>query len=214
MGIVRQISLIDEETGEFISSNQQKLGSKLKEGWIVVYKRALIKLLDDCPNCATLKVYLRIAAAQTYDTITYITTPYVAKSLGITYQTAWNAVRWLVNNGYLRKTSNPTGATGFIVNPLVSTCGKHNYDEKVDAFADADTSLEETSETLVEELPLADMPKPRVRSKGTKDNTVDKVLPGMTVSDVDEDELIPTISFDEFTAFASGAASIPASLLE
>lgn len=208
MGIVRQISLIDEETGEFISSNQQKLGSKLKEGWIVVYKRALIKLLEDCPNYATLKVYLRIAAAQTYDTITYITTPYIAKSLGVTYQTAWNAVKWLISNGYLRKTSNPTGANGFIVNPFTSTCGKHNFDEKSKAFSDI--VLEESSETLVEELPLADMPK----SRGTKDNAVKELLPGLEVSDVDEDELIPTVSFDEFAAFASGAASLPASLHE
>jgi len=152
MGIVRQISLIDEDTGEFISSNVQKVGSKLKEGWIVVYKNALVKLITECPNFATMKVYLRIAAAQDYDKITYITTSYISKSLNMSYQTAWNAIKWLIANDYLRRAVNDTGGVGFIVNPLVTTCGKKNFDKKLEAFADSDFIIDD-----VEDVPLKDI---------------------------------------------------------
>lgn len=132
--MLRQITLYDDETGEFISSNTSKTGSKLKEGWIVVYKEPLIKLLQACPNYATLKVYLRIAAAQDYDTVTYISTRFLANDLNLAYQTVWNAVKWLINNDYIKRAKNDTGASGFIVNPLVSTCGKKNLEEKLNAF--------------------------------------------------------------------------------
>ena len=218
MGIIRQIKLIDEETGEFISSNEQKLGTKLKEGWIVVYKKALVRLLDECPNFATLKVYLRIASAQTYDTITYITTPYIAKTLGMTYQTAWNAVKWLVRNKYIKKSQNKTGANGFIVNPFVSTCGKGNFDEKANAFY-GDEEYVEVDEIISDETDHADhahddLPKARkiTREKGKLDIIR---FEGLEIhdGDYDEDATIPSISGDEFLAIVSGTSSIPASLL-
>lgn len=140
MGVLRQISLFDSETGELLSSNQQLAGSRLKEGWIVVYKESLRKLMADCPNYATLRTYLYIATAQDYDTITMITTSYIAKETGMRYQTVWNSVKWLINNGYIKR-AEIKGSTGFIVNPLVSTCGRKNYDEKLKAFTEGITEL-------------------------------------------------------------------------
>ena len=135
MALIRQISLFDAETGEMLSSNSQLAGSRLKEGWIVVYKEALRKLMAECPNYATLRTYLYIATAQDYDTITMITTSYIAKETGMRYQTVWNSVKWLINNGYIKRASIK-GSSGFIVNPLVSTCGRKNYDEKLRAFTE------------------------------------------------------------------------------
>lgn len=136
MPLMRQISLFDMETGELISSHQNVAGSRLKEGWIVVYKEALKDLIMKAPNYATMKVYLYIATSQDYDTVTYISTSFVARKLGMAYQTAWNAVKWLIENNYLRR-SEVNGSIGFIVNPLVSTCGRKNYEEKLAAFADS-----------------------------------------------------------------------------
>lgn len=140
MGILRQISLFDSETGELISSDQRLVGTRLKEGWIVVYKEALKKLLKEAPNYATLKFYLYVATAQDYDTVTLITTPFIAKEAGMNYQTAWRATKWLIENGYIRR-ANVNGNEGFIVNPLVSTCGRKNYQEKLAAFEEAVVSI-------------------------------------------------------------------------
>lgn len=195
MSVIRQISLYDEETGEFISSNSEIIGNKLKEGWIVIYKKPLVKLLNDCPNFATLKVYLRIAAAQEYDTVTYITTPYLAKALCMSYQTAWNAVKWLVANAYIKKTENVTGSQGFIVNPLVSTCGKKNYEKKVQAFIEENNitakdlreAVFDDDVELVEDM--SDLPKARNRNRNRKAKQVE--FPGAVDGDmsqvVDED---------------------------
>ena len=214
MGIIRQIKLIDDVTGEFISSNEQKLGTKLKEGWIVVYKKALVKLLEECPNFATLKVYLRIASAQTYDTITYITTPYIAKTLGMTYQTAWNAVKWLIRNKYIKKSQNKTGANGFIVNPFVSTCGKHNFDEKANVFYGEEGHAEVDNIISDEDDIPNDLPKARKVTREKEGLDVTK-FEGLEIheGDYDEDATIPSISNDEFLAIVSGKASIPSSLL-
>lgn len=134
MAIMKQFSLFDTETGDIISSHQQLAGSQLKEGWIVVYKEALRDLMAKCPNYATLRTYLYIATAQNYDTVTLITIKYIASETGMRYQTVWNSVKWLINEGFIAK-ANIKGSPGFVVNPLVSTCGKKNYDEKLEYFA-------------------------------------------------------------------------------
>lgn len=141
MGILRQISLFDSETGELISSNQQMSGTRLKEGWIVVYKEALRKLLKEAPNYSTVKVYLYIATAQDYDTVTMITTPFIAKEASMSYQAAWRATKWLIQNSYIKR-ADINGSEGFIVNPMISTCGRKNFEEKLNAFKEADVLKE------------------------------------------------------------------------
>ena len=133
MGLVRQVSLFDDETGEFISSNATALGSKLKEGWIVVYKDALMTLMSEVPNYATLRFYLYLACHQTYDTMTIVSTSHIAKEAGMTYQTAWNACKWLIQHNYIAKTSKD-GTPAFIINPDVTTCGKKNLEAKMKPF--------------------------------------------------------------------------------
>ena len=133
MGLVRQVSLFDDETGEFISSNATALGSKLKEGWIVVYKEALMTLMSEVPNYATLRFYLYLACHQTYDTMTIVSTSHIAKEAKMTYQTAWNACKWLIQHNYIAKTTK-NGTPAFIINPDVTTCGKKNLEAKMQPF--------------------------------------------------------------------------------
>lgn len=153
MGVLRQISLFDTETGELLSSNQQLAGNRLKEGWIVVYKEALRKLMTRCPNYATLRTYLYIATAQDYDTVTLITTRYIADETGMRYQTVWNAIKWLIQEGYIARASIK-GSSGFIVNPVVSTCGKKNYDKKLEHFT---KNLAESFGVKLEDIEISDV---------------------------------------------------------
>ncbi len=123
----------------------------------MVYKEALRKLMADCPNYATLRTYLYIATAQDYDTVTFITTSYIAAETGMRYQTVWNAVKWLINNAYIKRAS-VGGSSGFIVNPLISTCGRKNYDNKLKAFTEgiADLFGVNESDVTVDKVALPD----------------------------------------------------------
>ena len=69
----------------------------------------------------------------------------MTNDLGMAYQTVWNAVKWLIKNDYIRRAKNETGASGFIVNPLISTCGRKNLSEKLDAFADEEEEYSNVS---------------------------------------------------------------------
>lgn len=155
--MIRQISLFDAETGEFISSNTQNVGNKLKEGWIVIYKDKLEEFIKECPNFATMKVYMRIAAQQDYKTITFITPTYIAKDLGLSYPSVWAAVKWLEQHAYLRKVKE-NGSSGFIVNPTVTTCGKKNMEEKLGRLSDP-------IPVDVEKLPVPDFANENERKK-------------------------------------------------
>lgn len=127
--MIRRTTDIDEQTGEVIKSNDVKLGTRLKGEWIVVYKDALKSLVRNCPNYSTMKVYLEMAAAQDYNSVTMITLPYIGRILNMSYQTVWNAGKWLQANGYIKKATY-NGNTGFVLNPKVTTCGKKHLDKK------------------------------------------------------------------------------------
>lgn len=135
MSITRNITLIDNDTGEIFENHSQTLGSKLGGGWIVVYKVPLQKLLKVVPNFATLKVYLYIASSQDFNKVTLISAKYISAQLGMSYQTVWNSIKWLKQAGYV-KDGEIAGMKGYVVNPTVSTCGIKMNDEKLKHFVD------------------------------------------------------------------------------
>lgn len=141
MGVIKNVAQYDEETGEYLGGYSHKIGSKLKGDWIVFYKDALLKLIKECPNYSTMKVYMMMAASQTYDSVTLVSLPYIAKELGIAYQTVWNSAKWLQQSGYIRR-AEYHGNTGFVLNPDVTTCGKKNMENKA-AYVAGDLSNDE-----------------------------------------------------------------------
>ena len=141
MGVMKQFSLFDEETGEVFQSTIQKVGNKLKGGWIVVYKEPIQKLLKEVPNFATLKVYLTVATTQDFETVTMISLSKICEINGMVYQTVWNAIKWLKKHGYLA-VGEVNGEAGLVVNPTVSTCGKKNLEKRMEYFT---SEVEETN---------------------------------------------------------------------
>lgn len=96
---------------------------QLKEGWIVMYKEPLKKLVMECKEYSKVRVFIYIASLQTYDTLVFVSIADVARNIGITYKTAWSCVKWLEEHQYLCRIERD-GICGFLINPDFSTCGK------------------------------------------------------------------------------------------
>lgn len=124
-----QQSLFDDNDNFVSSFSKVVNGSALKDGWIFMYKEAINELLDDAPTFAVVKIFFRLASLQTYEPIIHTTLSHVAKLAGLNYKTAWQAMKWLKENGYV-KTTEEAGSRGYIINPKVSGCGRSSIKVK------------------------------------------------------------------------------------
>ena len=127
----RVFSLFDDY-GELIKKTEIK-GSVFREGWFVMYKEPLEKLILETNELSKVKVFLYITSQQTFEDIVMMTVAHISKHLKMSYKTAWSAVIWLEQNKYLKRVQRK-GISGFLINPDVSTCGKESLQRKKDAW--------------------------------------------------------------------------------
>lgn len=135
MSRTQVFSLFDNETGELIARNESVVNNyKLGEDWIVMYQKRLRQLAETVPNLSTIKVYMYLASAQSFDNYIYTTTKQVSLDLDMTYKTTWLAVKWLEDNHYLRRVT-PNGVPAFMLNPDVTTKGAKTLQAKKAAWS-------------------------------------------------------------------------------
>lgn len=106
-----------------IISVSEKHGTILKEGWFIMYKDSVLDFVANAPNLTVTKVWLFILAHQSYDVYVNVTQSYIAKKMNLSRPEVSRAVKWLEENGYLRKI-NECGQRKFLINPSISSCGR------------------------------------------------------------------------------------------
>lgn len=100
-----------------------KYDSQLKRGWVYMYKKPIMEIVNEVPDFSTLKIFLAITAKQEYGPLVLCTVAQLAKDTGMTYNTAWKAFKWLENNGYVCKVT-VDGIVGILLNPALGGCGR------------------------------------------------------------------------------------------
>lgn len=123
MGVIRQLTLWDDTTGEHVMTRTLADPTQNEGEWIIMYRAAINELVDKAPNFTTLKVFLKLAQMQEYDRPIKTTKKSVADQLNTTYDHVHRAFKWLEAENYIVETKD-NGQTQFELNPHVTTCGK------------------------------------------------------------------------------------------
>ena len=98
-----------------------------------MYEDGVKLLIKQAPNFITLKVYLQLSTMQTFDMHIITTVKDLARELGVSYVSAWKAIKWLKRHRYIEQTT-VNGTPAFILNPSVATKGKKNIKAKKKIF--------------------------------------------------------------------------------
>lgn len=123
----RQFTLFDDEGTVIKSTTYSEEG--LNAGWVVMYQRGILSLLNKCKELTKLKVFMFLASQQTFDSIVVTNMAFVARELKMSYKSAWLAVKWLEENKVLKRVVK-NGVSGFLLNPKYTTCGRKSLKEK------------------------------------------------------------------------------------
>lgn len=129
-----QMTLFDDNNNPISQVNKIIDGSVLKDGWVFMYKQAINDLLDDAPTFAVIKIFFRLASMQSYEPIVYTTLSHVAKLASLNYKTAWQAMKWLKENNYVKVVS-VSGVRGYLINPSVSGCGRSAMKARIELWS-------------------------------------------------------------------------------
>lgn len=123
----REFSLFDDEG--FLVKKSTSFEDNLKEGWLVMYKEPLRKLISESKEYSKVKVFIYLSSLQTYDSLVFTTITSISKNLKMTYKTCWACIKWLEEKQYLKRVERD-GMHGFLLNPKITTCGKKSLKEK------------------------------------------------------------------------------------
>lgn len=133
MSIIKQVSLFkeDKETGEILplSSSTMYKGSQLGDDWIVVYTKAINKLLESQASYTALRIYLKLMALQTFGKTIKIQKKYLYEQLGLCRNAFCKALKWLKDNDFLQEVEEE-GQSAFLLNPNVTTRGTDSLSAK------------------------------------------------------------------------------------
>lgn len=121
--LIKQYSLFDSETGEIVKKIESKQQSYLGKDWIAMYVDKIATLNKECPNFATMKVFIHLCSMMRINKPLVTTKSNVAKELNLTYKTVIDAFNWLKEHDYVQETRQ-NGYSSFEINPDVAVCGK------------------------------------------------------------------------------------------
>lgn len=121
--LIKQYSLFDSETGEIVKKIESKQQSYLGKDWVAMYVDQIAKLNKECPNFATMKVFIHLCSLMRINKSIVSTKTAIARELGMTYKTVIDAFNWLKANNYVQETRN-NGYSAFEINPDIAVCGK------------------------------------------------------------------------------------------
>lgn len=131
--VIQEFNLfeLDEETGEIspLSHSSKVKGSQFGEGWIVVYKKSLDKLIDEQAPYTAMKIYCKLMGMQDYGAEIRIQNKYLYESLKITAKAYAKAIKWLEERHFIKRTT-VLGQNAFILNPSYTACGKSSLDRR------------------------------------------------------------------------------------
>lgn len=68
---------------------------------ILLESKNIERIIIESPNYATCKVYIAFMVAEAEGKL--LTIPQVSRKLGMAYQTAWNATKWLLENDFMER---------------------------------------------------------------------------------------------------------------
>lgn len=126
MPLVKQTNLfnVNSETGELepVSSATHYKGSMLGDDWVVVYTRALERLLELNASYTALRIFLKLMSLQTFGKTVKIQKKYLYESLGLCRNSFCKALKWLKDNNFLKELEED-GQNAFLLNPEVTTRG-------------------------------------------------------------------------------------------
>lgn len=125
---MKKVFSLFDDNGELVKQTEQH-GSQLKEGWIVVYKEPLQRLITECKEYSKVRVFIYLSSLQTFDSLVFISIAELSRKLQMTYKTAWSCIKWLEEHEYIKRMERD-GITGFLLNPNITTCGKKNAGKK------------------------------------------------------------------------------------
>ena len=122
-GTIKQVTVMDEDTGEILKDVFSK-GSSNGKGFILMYTDKVEDLILQCPSAATLKVFMLLSMGQQFEERGMITTKKaVQDKLGITKPTCIEAFKWLKEH-FIVNEFRVDGHTEFMVNPEFVTVGR------------------------------------------------------------------------------------------
>ena len=104
--------------------NDRNYGTQNGDGWMIVYRDALMNLTLSVPDLITLKVFNSLMAKQEFEGGIKTIKKAIADELSISYDSVMVAFKWLKENHYIKERKN-LGQTEFLLNPNVTTCGKN-----------------------------------------------------------------------------------------
>lgn len=102
---------------------------KLGRGWVAIYKKAVRKLIIECPSYNTLRIYLFLASKQTYEKVVIVAAKTVIEALNINISSFTRGIKWLIEHEYI-KPMVVDGVRGWILNPQVTVCGASSKNGK------------------------------------------------------------------------------------
>lgn len=108
--------------GEQVLHTVKKKRVGLGQGWIAMYKRAIRRLINECEQLSTLKIYLFLASKQSYQKLIYITPKAIQDELGMAKKTVFTALRWLEKQGYIQR-HIIDGNRAILMCPAQTICG-------------------------------------------------------------------------------------------
>lgn len=133
MSLVKEITLfdLDKETGELVPMSQTTKyeGTELGDDWIVLYKKALDKLLGMNVSGSTLKLFIKLLSMQDFGKEIVVSKKYLRESLQMPKSTFTMSLTWLKEHDFVKETTS-MGNQAFVLNPKVTACGKKALKER------------------------------------------------------------------------------------
>ena len=99
---------------------------------MIVYEDAIMNLAQETTNPSVLRVFMSLMSKQEFLRGARTTKKAIAEELRISYDSVMVAFKWLKENGYIKE-RKVSGQTEFLLNPNVTTCGKHKQ-KKIDLW--------------------------------------------------------------------------------
>ena len=91
-----------------------------------------MELMKQTTSPSILRIFGSLMSKQEFENGVRTTKRAIAEELNIERTAAWNAFKWLKENGYIKE-RKVSGQTEFLLNPNVTTCGKHKQ-KKIDLW--------------------------------------------------------------------------------
>lgn len=124
----KNFTVVDIETGELVVDKVWFGGKSCGSGWVMMFQAKAAELLSQCKSPATIRIFLWLAARQTFDGGCKTTKANIQRELNISEKTCIDSFNWLKDN-YIVHEWRVDGVCDFMLNPLYISVGK--FDDRM-----------------------------------------------------------------------------------